>query len=307
MIRLMCITCCLLMVACAADRKPGELFGPSKGEIMVVDALLLVDHPLPDVFVHQTVAPGKPYTREMAAVLGAEVEIRQGEQVFRYRADPDSLGRYLPPDSPPSVMPNTEYHLTVRSEGREARATTRTPERFHIRETVMLDEETLEVKRRLKTFADGPDEVFTASENQVTYLDGLLEVWVQPIAVPAYQVGIFSLDLNSDFVIQADFLDEEDYEKLERQSSSPPLEASDGVLRMPWFTIYFAGRHLIKIYALDENWFDFARSSPEWQEGAFGGMAGENFEQPLFKVKGGIGLFGSASMDSLGFVVHPQQ
>ena len=224
MIRSIVMVCCSLMVACAADREPGELFGPSNDGMLVVDALLLVDHPLPDVFVHETVAPGTPYTREMAAVLGAEVEIRQGERVFPYQADPDSLGRYLPSEDPSSVMPNTEYHLTVRSEGREAHATTRTPERFRIRETVLLDERSLEVKRRLKLFSDDADSVFAAPENQVTYLDGLLEARFEPMDVPAYQVGIFSLDLDSDFVIQADFFDEEDYEELERQSSSPPLE-----------------------------------------------------------------------------------
>ena len=304
MVRLMVVACCLVMVACAADRGPGELFGPSTEGILVADALLIVDRPLPDLFVHETAAPGVLYTREMAAVLGAEVEIRQGEQVFPYRADPDSLGRYMPPEDRPSVMPNTEYRLTVRSEGREAYATTRTPERFRIRETVLLDEESLEVERRLRPFSDGADAVFSAPENRVTYLDGLLEARFEPMDVPAYQVGIFSLDLDSGFVIEVDFFAEEDYEDLERQSSLPPLEGTDGVLRMPWLVISFAGRHLIKVYALDENWFDFARSS---QGGGFGEEAGGGLERPLFRVEGGIGLFGSASVDSLGFVVVPRE
>lgn len=307
MTRWLWVVCGLLIVACSADRKPGELFGPSFEGTLVVDGLLLVDHPLPEVFVHQTMALGKPYTREAAAVLGAEVEIRQGDQVFPYRADPDSLGRYLPPEAPPLVTPHTEYHLTVRSEGREAHATTRTPARYRIREVVLLDERTLEVTRRLRMFADGADSVFTAPENQITYLDGLLEAHVDPVDVPGYQVGIFSLDLDSDFVVHVDFWEEEDYENLERQIGSPPLEGKDGVLRMPWFMIYFAGRHLIKIYALDKNWFDFARSSPEWGGGEEGGTAGGISERPLFNVEGGIGLFGSASVDSLGFVILPKE
>ncbi|MFH1008141.1 MAG: DUF4249 family protein [Candidatus Latescibacterota bacterium] len=296
--------CFLFLLACAADREPGELFGPSSGGMLVIDALLVVDHPLPDVFVHETVAPGTPYSREMAAVLGAEVAICQGEQVFGYQADPDSLGRYLPAGDFASVMPGTDYQLTVLSEGREARATTRTPGRFHITETVLLDEESLAVRRSLRGFPGDADSVFAAPENQVTYLDGLLEARFAPTDVPAFQAGFFSLDLDSDPVIEADFLREEDYENLERQGSSPPLEGRDGVLRMPWLMISFAGRHLIRIYALDDNWFDYIRSS---QGGGFGEEAGGSFERPLFHVAGGIGLFGSASVDSLGFVVLPKE
>ena len=114
------------------------------------------------------------------------------------------------------------------------------------------------------------------------------------------------MDPTSERVLEADFLDEEDFEKLERQVSSPAYDAPDGKLRLPWFAVYFAGRHLIKIYALDQNWFDFARSSPEMDNGGFGGLAGDNFERPIFRVEGGIGLFGSAAMDSLGFVVLPR-
>jgi hypothetical protein len=300
--------CCLFIITCSANRQPGELFGPAEEGTLVVDALLIVDHPLPDLCVRQTVALNVPYGKDAAAVRGADVTINQGGQVFRYREDPDSLGHYLPPANPPLVIPRTEYRLTVVASNRRARATTRTPDRFSIQEVVMLDEYTQEVRRRFKTFADGADLVFTAPENQVTYLDGLLEARFQPINVPAYQVGIFSLDLHSDFVIKADFLRDEDYKNFERQSSSPVFKAANGRLRLPWFAVYFAGRHLIKIYALDENWFDFARSSPEFadQQG-YGGLAGDNFERPLFKVDGGIGLFGSASMDSLGFVVLPKK
>ncbi len=296
----------VLIVACSADRGTGDLFGPSEEGTLVVDALLIVGHPLPDLFLHRTVSPGREYRREMAAVFGADVEIRQGDQSFSYQADPDSAGRYLPLGEPSTVLPNTEYGLVVSVDGREVRAATRTPEPFQIREAVLLDEETLEVRRQFKTFSDGIDLVFTAPENQVTYLDGLLEVRFEPLDVPGYQAGVFSLDPGSERVLEADFLDESDYADLNREESSPAFVAPDGRLRLPWFAVAFAGRHIIKIYALDENWFDFVRSSPENEGGNFGNLAGDNFERPLFRIEGGIGLFGSAAMDSLGCVVHPR-
>ncbi|MDP6779793.1 MAG: DUF4249 family protein [Candidatus Latescibacteria bacterium] len=302
--------CSLVLVACAAERKPGDLFGPSEAGTLVVDAQLLVGLRLPAMFVHQTLEPGAKYTRDLFAVRDAQVEITTGSEVFTYSADPDSMGRYLPPAGAPVVLPETEYRLLVRSGGREARAVTRTPERLVLRESVLLDEETLQVRRRLRSYSEGETVVFSAEENRITYLDGLVETRFDPIDVRAYQAGVFSLDPDSEQLLDADWLEEDDYEEiLQREVSSPPYDAPDGKLRLPWFAVYYAGRHVIKIYALDVNWFDFARSSPEMQEqsGGFGGLAGENFERPIFHVDGGIGLFGSASVDSLGFVVIPRE
>jgi hypothetical protein len=169
----------------------------------------------------------------------------------------------------------------------------------------MIQNRTLELVRNLKTYRDGPNLVFTAPENQIPYQENLLEARFAPLPVKGYQVGVLNLETDSDYVIKGDFLTDEDFEDLKREVSSPPLEAQDGRLRLPWFAIYFAGRHIIKIYALDDNWFDYTRSSPEQPSGAFGNLAGDNFERPLFRLEGGIGLFGSASVDSLGFVILP--
>lgn len=295
-----------LLSSCAAERDPGSLFGPAEQGTIVVDATLIVDQPMPVVFLRQTLAPNIAYSEDIAAVRGAEVIITEGAAEYRYSQDPSTgLGRYLPPASPPVIKPNTEYRLLVRHAGKEIRAVTTTPERFTIDSALMIDVATLEPVRSLVTFRDDPNAVFTAPENQVPYLQNLLETRFQPIDVQAYQVGIINLETDSEFVIEGDFLDESDFNDFERKTSSPPLEVAEGNLRLPWFAIAFAGRHVIKVFAMDDNWFDFARSSPETQNNAFGNLAGDNFERPIFHVDGGIGLFGSASVDSVGFVILP--
>lgn len=75
---------------------------------------------------------------------------------------------------------------------------------------------------------------------------------------------------------------------------------------LPWFAVAFAGRHVWRTYALDQNWYDFARTDPETGGGGFGRLAGDGFKRPSFAVQGGIGLFGSAAVDSVGFVVLPR-
>ena len=301
----------MLLIGCAAERDRSTLFAPEEAGILVIDAHLIVNKPLPNLFVRETVAPGDIYSRELAGVTDAEVIITQNGTEYLYRHSPDSLGYYLPPDQAPLVLPNATYALSVRSQGRVATATTVTPAPIDIREAVLLDDNTLQVIRNFKTYKDGEDVVFTDPENQVPYQLGLLEARFTPLLVDGYHVSIESLDLDSERVLESDLLEEDDYDELERFGSSPAFEAKDGNLRLPWFAVAFAGRHVIRIYAIDRNWFDLVRSVPQFlgDDGSLqpGGLAGDGFERPLFHIDGGIGVFGSASMDSLGFVVLPKQ
>lgn len=305
--------CLIALVGCKAERDPLSLYGPDASGVLVIDALLIVDKPLPWVLISETVNAtsrdrfGGPLD-DWKGVDDAEVVITQGEQTFLYRPSSDVfVGSYRPPRNAPLVLPNTTYHLSVQSQGRIATAQTVTPGRLNIRAAVLLDETTLEVIRELKKYKDSA--VFNAPENRLSYQLGLLEMRFDPLPSSGYQIAIESLDRSSDFLVDSDLFEENNFD---RYGSSPALEAPDGNLRMPWFIVGFAGPHVIRVYAVDKNWFDLIRSVPElFQEdddGAFqqGGLAGDNFERPLFHVNGGIGIFGSASVDSVGFVVLPR-
>jgi hypothetical protein len=297
----------LFLTACAAERQPGELFGSvEEGSELVVDGILLVDQTLPELFVRRILPPGQTYSRDAAGVLNAQVLVFQGDQVFEYAPDPAAPGRYLPPLEAPLVQTTTEYRLEVDVEGKKVRARTTTPERMQVRQVVLLDEDTQEIMRTLKSFAEVGDEVYTAPENQLTHLEGLIEIHLEK-AGEAYQAALFALEEDAQ-LLDEDFIEiyDRDREDL-RANQSPPFAASDGIVRWPWFAVVYTGRSLIKVYAVDHNWFEYARASPDQQEqGGFGGLAGENFERPFFQVEGGIGLFGSASVDSVGFVVLPR-
>lgn len=302
----------LCLTACAADRQPGDFFGAvDEDSAWVVDGVLLVDQPLPPIFVRRVLPANQLYRQTAAGVADAQVQVVQGSQVFEYAADEDWPGRYVPPPAAAQVAAQTEYRLEVEVEGKKVQARTTTPDRVRVREMVLVDEETIAVLRPLKTFADveAEDEVYNAPENQLVYREDLLEIRLETAAVDAYQLGMFALDPNlkslDDDIL--DFFDEDDPEAL-RANQSPPLSVSDGIVRMPWLAVLFAGPTLVKVYALDHNWFEYARSSSDQQEqgGFAGGLAGENFERPFFEVEGGIGLFGSASVDSVGFSVVPR-
>ena len=68
------------------------------------------------------------------------------------------------------------------------------------------------------------------------------------------------------------------------RSNSPPLEPRDGTVRLPWLAILFEGRYVLKVWSMDANWFDLARTDPALGAGGagFGGQAGDSFERPIF-------------------------
>lgn len=300
---------------CAANRDTSELFDPSAVGTLVVDAVLIVDQPMPTLFVRTILAPDVPYSPAAAAVHGAQVVIRQGSTEFVYEEETlgsAEVGLYRLSAEAPLVAPNTTYDLeVVVPDGRRVTASTTTPDRFHVSDWVLLDENSLDLVRNFRTFEELGDSVYAAPENQAVYLDGLLEARFAPGPnLKRYHVGILSLDLDSDYVIDGDFLEDDDFEDFDRASSSPALEATDGFVRLPWLAIYYAGRHKIRVYAVDQNWFDLARSSPELIGDTgpnVGGNAGDDFERPIFHVEGGVGLFGAGAVDSIGFTILPRE
>ncbi|MGE5175381.1 MAG: DUF4249 family protein [Hyphomicrobiales bacterium] len=308
-----------LATGCSTERNPRDLFAPGEVGTIVVDATMVVDRRFPVVTVRRTLAPDQPYSSSAAAVTGADVRIETpggGWMAYSdlvsplpgtYRAT-GGFGDSIPPAT---VQPNTTYRLVVRTQdGRTVTATTTTPSPFHARDWLLLDDPSLEIRRRLRTFDDyptRPDSVYLAPENQIVYQDGLLEARFDRGDALAFQVGFKNLEFDSPLLVHADFLSEHDLESLSRDSSSPPLDAATGAIRVPWLAIFFAGRCTIRIFSIDRNWYDLERSLPEigGTNLGFGTNAGENFDRPIFHVQGGIGLFGSASVDSVGIDVLP--
>ncbi len=302
-----------LLLACqapgplAANRDPAELFGPSEAGLIVVDAVLIVDAPLAPVVLRRTVAPGTPYSERGAALAGARVAIHSGDAAFNYRPDPAAKGHYLPPDDAPLVEPNRLYELRVNIEGGLAvRAQTQTPARVCIDSLLLLADDAETALRPLKLFAELGDAVYQAAENQLRYGKGVL--WAQfqenrPAA--SYQIRIENLEDSSALLI--DWI-EEDFEDLdfdfERVETSTLLNLQSGELYLPWDGIYYAGRYKIKLFAVDQNWFDLVRTDNVDADRS-SGEAGQSFQRPLFHVENGIGLFASAAVDSFGFSVRP--
>lgn len=290
----------------AADRDPDELFGSSEADLIVVDAILIVDAPLPPVVLRRTVAPGHSYSAVATALEGASVSIQRGDAMFNYRPDPSRAGHYLPPDDAPVVEPNGLYELRVTTgDGLTVRAQTQTPARIRIDELRLLEDDLETELRRLRLFAEVGDEVYQAAENQLEYDKGVLIAQFQDDGpAVSYQVRLANLERSSPLLFDDDWIEDlEDFE-LERVETSPLLSLESGELYLPWAGIYYAGRYKVTLFAVDQNWFDLVRTdNVDAERGS--GEAGQSFQRPLFHVENGIGLFASATVDSFGFSVRP--
>ena len=294
-----------VMAACSPERDPQSLYAPAGVGELVVDMVLIVDEPLPELILSRTQPPGAPFIPSEAAVADAVVTVTSGAGVV-YSYFWRSEGYYIAVDRWSSVLPEMKYDLLVTTpEGEVVTATTTTPPSFAVDSWVLLATTPGETDRQLRTFAELGSDVYYAPENQLYYAEGILEARFETAPTAGYQLALFSLDYWSDFVIDPPFLDDEDLAEIDREGSSPVFDADDGRVRLPWFAIYFEGRHRYLIYAVDNNWYDLLRTSETGGGLGFGGSVGDGVERPIFHVEGGIGLFGSASSDSVGFYVNP--
>jgi hypothetical protein len=293
----------VLVPGCGTDREPGSLFGPSQAGVPVIEARLVVGRGFPPVRVTETLAPDEVYTLERAAVPGASVRIEGLAGAVAYReAGEGAPGIYVPETADGRVEPETVYTLRVEMpDGRRVTARTETPPVLEVDRWVQTEPDGT-VRRELETYAEAGEAIY--ERNRVVHQDGQIEALLAG-PLDRLHVGIFSLDPDSGFVIDVSFLDEEDLDEFTRATSSPAISSTDARLTLPWLAIFFTGRYRLEIYSIDQNWFDLLLSVPEFSGGpGFGGNAGDNFEVPLFHVDGGIGLFGSASVDSVGFFVE---
>lgn len=297
----------LAIAGCSGERDPSDLLGPGEAGTIVVDAHLIVGQQFPGLALSTTQAPETPYFRSAAALSGARVWIiGPGADTITYRETatgwyteaPDSSGDYH------VVNARTGYRLEVTAaDGRVVTAETTTPDRFNVREWLLLNSD--ESVRRPLAFSTPVDSEFV--QNQLTYQDGLVEARFDRGSAIAFEVALHSLDDGSPLLIDADFLSAEDLASLARDSSSPTFEAADGSLRLPWLAVFYEGVYRIEIYSVDRNWFDLVRTTRfDEVNFGFGHNAGDDFERPVFHINGGIGLFGSAAVSTNYFEFLPR-
>lgn len=271
----------------------------------VVESYLVAGQRLQPVYLSRTAPLNQAYTFEDHAVSEAEVLLHRladdgnVEATYAFREDHFVPGLYTPRDEAARAEPLHTYQLDVRIPATDDRitATTVVPDTFSLVEAT-LNEVVYQSTEQLE---------LTVTRSQSPGRDQNYYIFVTEAFDPRFeQLTPFAKAL---------FLDQDGDLTLEDLSigGSPILNEKnydlnpDGTLtiRLPWLAITFYGPNRLIANALDDNLYDFIRSQSVQQGGST--FSPGEIPNPLERVNGAHGVFGSYATLSFNLVVRPNE
>ncbi|WP_340102726.1 DUF4249 family protein [Rhodohalobacter sp. 8-1] len=261
-------------------------------ELVVLEAYAIAGRPLPDVRLSTTSPATEEYNFRDVALNDAIVVIAQfdgtGQTVADFSYSLRSDGVYRADDRSTFVQPGTRYQIQVQFDSRQEQ----------------LSAETV-VPQQFEVLSDVNESYVYQSENQ-------LEILLTATESNANQnVYVFNtitrepdIDNLTPFYLDAVVNGNSDIEEFLNNSSGlineGNFEINDDqtiLLRFPWIGVAFFGENAVVINSADPNLADLVRS----EELQLGGSTLPPGEIPnlIYDVKGGIGVFGSISTDTL--------
>lgn len=264
-------------------------------EQYVVDSWLVAQSELPPINLSKTAPIDAVYNQSELGVTDASVVVKEINangstnwvEVYQHVLS----GRYEPVDASRLVQPGTRYELEViASDNHLITAYTVVPDTFSVKS---LNSTRLPYQ--------GPEQftvMLTASENIVrqTYFVVSTETLDPQNAELTPFYANFDVDRDELYRVSSGIFNENN----QNQSGSGEVE-----LVYPWIGIAFFGPNRIAIASIDDNAYDFIRSSSTQLGG--GTQSPGEIENLLYKIKGGIGIFGSYSEITIDVEVDKPQ
>ena len=260
-------------------------------ELVVVEAYMVANRPLPEIIISRTSPVEQAYTKEDLILTGADLQIvlldPSGDdlQIFSYSFNHDQ-NTYLP-DEPHRVQPRQRYRLDVHFNDRNEiiRAYTTIPDQFEtlndIPESVIYQS-----NEQLELSISAPGQL--GSQNVFVFSTRSLEPEVENLT-PFYRAAYDNDDIKlSDVLINSSGLINEGNFEINPDGTI--------TLRFPWIGVAFYGESEIIINSVDRNLDELIRS----QQVQLGGSTLSPGEIPniTYNIEGGIGIFGSISSDT---------
>jgi len=289
----------LLSIGVAAGLLGCDTTATQPDSEIAVEAYLQAQAPLPTVQLTRTVAATETYDPREQAVRGARVDIQRLDdegtvvETTTY-TETDTAGVYAPvPASPPTVAPETTYRLTVDAD-RDVPVTSTTT----VPDTLSL----LEVKNIREVEGGAVDTAAFQNETQqpaltVTAQDdslfGRQSVYLFTVTARPSSTDLVEEDLTPFYCDSYD-PDEDSLESLRVSSSGLLNEANfdrnNGTLTvdLPWIGVAFFGPNEVGINVVDDNYYDFLRSTSAQNMAPPG-----EYPNIIDHVENGTGIFGS--------------
>ena len=258
-------------------------------EKIVLDAYLIVNQAVEHLFIRRNIPTGYAFNG-ITVLSNAEVILTDGTTTDTLVFDTDTTGFYSNHPNFQSVKEATTYsitvHATINGKNLTAKSSTTTPSGVLQSNLYKADGATL--------------------LNTIPYLnnDDEIQLKFTPIPNAAFHVMYFIAESHE----YSDLVQDHFFGPFEDENDYPGYISTEEILNLgnvaeyqraiPWINFYFYSKYQFIIYAGDENFknFYFTYSNVKDIDG--------NLSEPEFNITGdGIGIFGSAIMDTLSFTI----
>lgn len=264
------------------------LIEPEFKEEIIVNGYLIVGNGVDTIHVSKSLPIDEDYSYEAAAVSTDSVFISVDDRTFRLLEYDTKPGAYHLQKDSMTITPGKEYCLEVCVEGKTIHASTIAPEQIQI--------QGLNTDTSYYPYPD-PDKStrFQLSWNETDFT-AAYEFSV--IATPPYDLVDFGMDQ-----LVENRLEEFDNDTLLAfwPVHDFPVSKFETSVEIPWFAFSYYGDYKIKLYAIDDNLWDLAASSVIYMPQS------SEFEQPVYNVDRGLGIFAAVSVDSVHVHVKRQE
>lgn len=247
----------------------------------VFTGYLIVDEPIQGLTLTRTQAPLDSFVYANAAVREAQIRIWSDQDTFDLVfEEPDSdtaVGAYGFPDKSVLVQPGVTYHMEARiGDGTVLTAETTTPERI---DWIQSPRDTLQYPKDTLTLPSP---------------DSLKLIWTRSPGITEYLISVKALDTlgYGEYLTPAT---EEQNRRIERFFEDNAPRYNDIIrwgflqntqVNVVWVAFKWFGLHDVTVYAPDAAMLEW------FKQLQFGG---NQYQELLGNVDGGIGVFGSAS------------
>lgn len=257
-------------------------------EEIVVNGYLIVGQGVDSVYVQKTLPIAESYSYDAASVSTDSIFISVDDRRYRLSEYGDKSGAYFLSSDSLIVTPGKTYHLEVTVDDKVVRASTTAPGPVEI--------QSLNVDTAIYPYPiQNQTTRFQISWDPADFAEAY-ELSV--IAHPPYDLVDFGMDR-----IVKDHLDTFDGDTLKAfpPVNDFPVGKYETSVEIPWFVFCYYGDYTIKLYAADENLWDLSVSAVIYM------YQSSEFEQPVYNVEGGIGIFSAVSVDSVHVHVKKQE
>lgn len=246
---------------------------------IAVQGYLFANHPIDSIIVDRSLPVDLYYNRDSAGISDAQVTITVDGITYPLSARTTPSGCYYLPDTTMLVRSGKTYYLQIQYNGQTVTAQTTVPD-------------SIKITKRLPDTLQYPQDTI----NIINYPDSIV-TWTGITNKISYAAAITCADTLDYDTLQhvpnrrvyrpgSGGAGGQHYNDVTRWFGFLPVSS----VPVPWTVFKWYGKQKIAVYNVDRNFNDWLKMIT---------LNGGTFTQDLNHINGGIGVFGSAGVDSM--------